>query len=75
MKFFKSVFFTLMIFVLGMINAFAANPAPPSPVGRRRPPPPPGLPIDENILTMMLVALLFGIYIIYNFKIKQKTPM
>jgi hypothetical protein len=64
-----------MIFVLGMINAFAANPAPPSPVGRRRPPPPPGLPIDENILTMMLVALLFGIYIIYNFKIKQKTPM
>jgi hypothetical protein len=64
-----------MIFVLGMINAFAANPAPPSPVGRRRPPPPPGLPIDENIWTMMLVALLFGIYIIYNFKIKQKTPM
>jgi hypothetical protein len=76
MKFFKSVFFTLMIFVLGMINAFAANPPPPPPVGRTRPiPPPPGLPIDENILTMMLVALLFGIYIIYNFKIKQKTPM
>lgn len=75
MKFFKSVFFTLIIFVLGMMNAFAVNPVPPSPVGRRRPPPPPGLPIDENILTMMLVALLFGIYIIYNFKIKQKTPM
>jgi hypothetical protein len=74
MKFFKSVFFTLMIFVLGMINAFAANPAPPSPAGKRVPPPP-GLPIDENIWTMMLVALLFGIYIIYNFKIKQKTPM
>ncbi|MDO8317128.1 MAG: hypothetical protein Q7T12_06365 [Flavobacterium sp.] len=75
MKFFKSVFFTLMIFVLGIFNTFAANLVPPSPVGRRRPPPPPGLPIDENILTMMLVALLFGIYIIYNFKIKQKTPM
>lgn len=75
MKFFKSVFFTLMIFVLGMLNAFAANSGPPSPAGRRRPPPPPGLGIDENIFTMMLVALIFGIYIIYNFKIKQKTPM
>lgn len=73
MKFFKSVFFFLMIFVLGIFNAFAADP--PSPTGRRKPPPPPGLPIDENILTLMLVALLLGIYIIYSFKLKQKTPI
>lgn len=75
MKFFKSVFFILMILVLSIFNAFASGPNPPSPVGRRRPPPPPGLAIDENIFTMMLIALLFGIYIIYSFKIKQKTPM
>ena len=75
MKFFKIVFFSLMIFVLGIFNAFAANPAPPSPMGRKKPPPPPGLPIDENILTLMFVALLLGIYIIYSFKLKQKTPV
>ncbi|SFF29850.1 hypothetical protein SAMN04488131_11449 [Flavobacterium xueshanense] len=75
MKLFKIVFFSLMIFVLGIFNAFAANHAPPSPTGRRRPPPPPGLPIDENILTLMLVALVLGIYIIYRFKLKQKTPI
>ena len=75
MKFFKIVFFSLMIFVIGIFNAFAANQAPPSPVGRRRPPPPHGLPIDENILTLMLVALVLGIYIIYRFKLKQKTPI
>ncbi|WP_426095191.1 hypothetical protein [Flavobacterium sp. DSR2-3-3] len=75
MKFFKIVFFSLMIFVIGISNAFAANQAPPSPFGRRRPPPPPGLPIDENILILMLIALLLGIYIIYSFKLKQKTPI
>ena len=75
MKFFKIVFFSVMIFVLGIFNAFAADIVPPSPTARRKPPPPPGLPIDENILILMLVALLFGIYIIYRFKLKQKTPI
>ena len=64
-----------MIFVIGISNAFAANQATPSPVGRRRPPPPPGLPIDENILILMLIASLLGIYVIYSFNLKQKTPI
>ncbi|WP_146779217.1 hypothetical protein [Flavobacterium psychrolimnae] len=64
-------FYLLIAFLFGTCLAIAQPPAPPGPTL----PPPPGLPIDENILTMMLVALLFGIYIIYNFKIKQKTPM
>jgi hypothetical protein len=39
------------------------------------PPPPPGLPIDENIFILMIIAILFGIYIIYSFKLKTKTPI
>ncbi|MBG6060905.1 hypothetical protein IWX83_000679 [Flavobacterium sp. CG_9.1] len=75
MKFLKSVFFILMILVLGIFNAFAGSANPPSPVGRRRPPPPPGLAIDENIFILVLIALFMGIYIIYSFELKQKTPM
>jgi hypothetical protein len=72
MKFLKSVFFILMI---GIFNAFAGSGNPPSPVGRRRPPPPPGLAIDENIFILVLIALIMGIYIIYSFERKQKTPI
>ncbi|MBC7749672.1 MAG: hypothetical protein H7Z76_14055 [Methylotenera sp.] len=61
--------------MLGIFNAFAGIANPPSPVGRRRPPPPPGLAIDENIFILLLIALFMGIYIIYSFKLKQKTPM
>jgi hypothetical protein len=75
MKFLKSVFFILMILVLGIFNAFAGGANPPSPIGRRRPPPPPGLAIDENIFILVLIALIMGIYIIYSFETKQKTPM
>ncbi|TDE01510.1 hypothetical protein [Flavobacterium sandaracinum] len=75
MKFLKSVFFILMILVLGIFNVIAGPANPPSPVGRRRPPPPPGLEIDENIFILVLIALFMGIYIIYSFKLKQKTPM
>jgi hypothetical protein len=53
-----------MICLLGVSTAFAA-PFPPPPTGKK-PPPPPGLPIDENLFILVLIAILFGIYIIYN---------
>jgi len=55
----------------------AGNPAPPAPnpFGRKKPPPPPGLPIDENIFILIIIALLFGIYIIYSHRLKTKTPV
>ncbi|WP_165929963.1 hypothetical protein [Flavobacterium caseinilyticum] len=37
------------------------------------PAPPPGLPINENIFILMTIAILFGIYIIYKHKLKEKT--
>ena len=73
MKIIANKFFIIMIYLLGVSNAFAA-PHPPPPTGKK-PPPPPGLPIDENILVLLFVAVLFGMYIIYNHNIKIKTPI
>ncbi len=78
MKVVQRVFFTLILFMLCVCNVIAKEPPPPLPNGRTAKvmaPPPPVLSVDENIYTMMLLALFFGIYIIYSFKLKQKTPM
>ena len=45
---------------------------PPSPTGKK-PPPPPGLPIDDNIIGLVVVALLFGFYVIYIHSLKTKA--
>jgi hypothetical protein len=75
MKVFKNVFFIIITFMLGIFNAIADGPPVPSPMGRRKPPPPPGLPIDENIFIVMIIAVLFGIYIIYSHRLTTKTPV
>ena len=59
-----------IIFFFSII-AKGGPPPPPPPA----PPPPPLLPIDENIYIVMIIALLFGIYIIYNNRLKTKTPI
>ena len=39
------------------------------------PPPPDGFaPIDENLTVFLVIAILFGIYTIYKFNLKQKKP-
>jgi hypothetical protein len=65
-------FFVTVLFLLGSIVLFA-GPTPPPP-NFKKPPPPPGLPIDDNFLMFVIIALLFGIYIISNHNIKTKTP-
>jgi hypothetical protein len=34
---------------------------------------PPPLPIDDSLLVLLIIAILFGIYIIYNQTIEVKT--
>ena len=60
-------FFVLAIYMLGFINVYAEDPPPPPP------PPPPGTPIDENLSFLLIIALLFGIYIVYNQSLRQKN--
>jgi hypothetical protein len=65
--------FVTLLFFLGSIVLFA-GPTPPPP-NFKKPPPPPGLPIDEYSVLCGLMAILFGLYVIYNHKTKTKTPM
>ena len=67
----KLIFVT--VYLLGVTIAFA-NPKPPPP-NYKRPPSPPGLPIDENICFLVIIAIMFGIYIIYRKQLKTKAPV
>ena len=71
MKTIVNKFFVLVIYMLGLVNIYAA-PHPPMPTGKK-PTPPPGLPIDENLPFLLIIAILFGMYIIYNQTLKTKN--
>jgi hypothetical protein len=83
MKIVVKKFFLLFAFLLGAICAIAGNsknPPTPNPYGKSAAVPigpigPIGLPIDDNSLMLLIVALLFGIYIIYKRTIKEKASI
>jgi len=58
--------FASFLFVLISFVCFAQNPPPPQP-----PPSPVGLPIDTNILILVILGFLYGIYKIYRFRKKK----
>ncbi len=72
MKTIVNKFFVLVIYMLDLVNGYAA-PHPPMP--NAKPPPPPGTPIDENLPFLLIIAILFGIYIIYNQTLKAKKSI
>lgn len=78
MKIGQNKLFLLIAFLSGVFVSWAKfslrnPPAPASPM--RGPSPPDGLPIDENILILVIVASLFGIYTIYKHRLKKaKAP-
>ena len=62
---------TLVAVVLNA-SAFAA-PVPNEPPQPGLPPP--GLPIDSGIATLIMAAVLFGLFKIYQLRLNKKTPM
>jgi hypothetical protein len=65
----------ILIFLLGIVDLFAGpgGSGPPAPTARK-PPPPPGLTIDDNAVILIL-AIFLGIYFIYGYQQKTKTPI
>jgi hypothetical protein len=83
MKTLPNKFYLFIAFLFGTLDGIAGSgpkPPPPPPNAKATatmfgPPPPEGLPIDENIFILIIIALIFGIYIIYGHRLKTKTPI
>ena len=69
-----------IVFLLGIVNVFAAS-APPTPASTAKsagvsgPDPQPDLPIDSNLLFLVIAALLLGIYVIYKHRLNRKASV
>jgi hypothetical protein len=75
MKAILNKFLVFIFFLFGILNGMA-KATPPSPNGRTSDtPPPPGLPIDESLFYLIILAVIFGIYITYSRKLNPKTSI
>jgi hypothetical protein len=76
MKIFSKKNFFVIFSVFSGITVFAADPPEPLPTDNGPGPPPPvGLPIDQGLFVLLLIALLYGIYVIYRFRSKVKASV
>ncbi|CAM3939266.1 hypothetical protein [Flavobacterium weaverense] len=81
MKISRKAVLLAVVCLFSFLKIFAdgsSNPPPPTENSTLQgtPPPPPGLPIDDNLIILLTMAIIFGIYVIYNQQAKtKKTPM
>jgi hypothetical protein len=70
----NKVFYRIILFVsfLYGFQAFADPPVP-SDCGGAPCPPDDDIPINENITLLIIIAIIFGIYVIYNHQQNKKT--
>ena len=61
----KSMFASILFFFMASLS-MAQGPPPPTP------PPPPGLPVDDGVMGLFLLALIYGVYKAYQLS-KQKV--
>ena len=64
----KNLILSLLV-SLATFFAYAAPPVGPPPP---TPPPPPGLPIDNGVLLLVFVAMIYGFYTLRKFKLQSK---
>jgi len=70
MKKSKIVFLTFCLTLINVWRAVAQDPPEPW-----IPPGPPGSPIDQDLFVLVLLALFFGIYIIYKNNYTKKASV
>jgi hypothetical protein len=77
MKIVSDKFFAFIIFLFGITSVLAgAKQTPPEPMQAQGIDPPPGdAPINDGIYVLLVVAILFGLYIIYSDKTKTETSV
>lgn len=53
---YKNMLASILFFFIGFVSMAQDMPQPPAP------PPPPGLPIDDGLVALFMVALIYGVY-------------
>ncbi|MBS7231663.1 hypothetical protein KHA90_11565 [Flavobacterium psychroterrae] len=75
----KTVFFVLFLTLLNLSSIIAAPAAePPVPMSVNNDPPPlnpPTSDINQNIMLLLVCALIFGIHTIYKYNLKRKASI
>lgn len=62
-------FSLLLLFFLSMVTTISAAPGDPPPP---TPPPPPGVPIDNGLIYLIAIGLLYGLYKVRKYKMHLK---
>ena len=73
----KTSSFILVLFQAIIMEA-KTNPPQPNPNGRTNnglPPPPPGMPLDTNLVFLIALAIVLGMYLIYKNSLNTKNPI
>jgi len=58
----KKVKTTILAVLMTAVHAFAQIQAPPQPEAKGSPSPPIGLPIDNEVILLFIVAMIYGVY-------------
>jgi hypothetical protein len=77
MKIVSDKFFAFIFFLFGIASVLADPVGPPPPMQSPDGWVPPGdeAPIDDGVYVLLVVAILFGLYIIYSNKRKTETSV
>ncbi|MCD0464693.1 hypothetical protein [Flavobacterium sp. ENC] len=78
MKISKTIFFGFFVTLISVSSVMAAN-NPPKPMAKTAagagPVKPPSVPIDQGLILLVMAALLFGTYTLYQYNLQRKASV
>ena len=75
MKIIVNKFLIIVLFLFGTLLKLQAGPPSPCPGGNPCPPSTPKVPIDDNLIVLLIIGLFFGIRAIYKHRLKTKASV